>query len=344
MVSWDVNGNAGTTPDAAPPLNSYLGTSDLQALVLATAGAERLRIDTSGNLGSGTKQPLDPVHVKRESGRAGIRLEATSGPNYRTYSLSTAVNDWSLRLRDETGGYDLLTALWWNANIILGTPTSHVGIGVGAPEDKIHLFSADGPVRIRLEANNGVGSFRAYSLGTTTDGYDFHLRDETGARDLITASWRTGNLGVGINSPDDKIHLYSAAGSAKLRLEANNGAGSFRAYSIGTTTNGYDFHLRDETGARDLITASWRTGHVGIGAQPGSDELTVGGQVKATGIKFADNSVLTTAKTIVALQNQLQALGTEVSGLINTVNFQQGEIDSLKNRVSKLEGKVAAAL
>jgi hypothetical protein len=208
MASWDLAGNAGTNPD--PPSSNYLGTTDAQPLVIKTDGTERLRIDALGNLGVGVPAPLDILHAFRSSGAVKARFEANNGTGgFRAYSFGTNTSDFDLHVRDETGDYDLLTVTWWNGNIIVGGPqgSGTVGIGVGEPADKLHVFASSGAANLRVEANNEHGGFRAYSFGTNTSDFDLHIRDETGNRDVLTVDWSSGHIGIGTAPGKDMLTI-----------------------------------------------------------------------------------------------------------------------------------------
>lgn len=60
---WALGGNAGTNP-----ATNFLGTTDNQALVLRTNNSERVRIDSSGNVGIGTNTPGALVGVLKSGG------------------------------------------------------------------------------------------------------------------------------------------------------------------------------------------------------------------------------------------------------------------------------------
>lgn len=78
--------------------------------------SERMRIDSSGNVGIGTSSPAGRLHVSASSD-VEIR-SATTGANYATFRLKNSTNDYSMQirtdqsnawtLRDETAGANRL--------------------------------------------------------------------------------------------------------------------------------------------------------------------------------------------------------------------------------------------
>tara|TARA_R110002072_G_scaffold4384_2_gene30685 strand:+ start:2691 stop:3644 length:954 start_codon:yes stop_codon:yes gene_type:complete len=60
-TDWSLTGNAGTTPGTAAGEN-FIGTSDAEDFVIATNGAERMRVDASGNVGINTA-PTERLHI-----------------------------------------------------------------------------------------------------------------------------------------------------------------------------------------------------------------------------------------------------------------------------------------
>lgn len=57
-ANWSLNGNSGTNPAL-----QFIGTVDGQPLIMRTNNAERLRIDSSGNVGIGTRTPTAKLNV-----------------------------------------------------------------------------------------------------------------------------------------------------------------------------------------------------------------------------------------------------------------------------------------
>jgi len=71
VSAWNIKGNAGTSSGT-----NFLGTTDASSLVVKTNNVERLRVDTSGNVGVGTSGPIAKLEASSIPG--GIGLLGTS--------------------------------------------------------------------------------------------------------------------------------------------------------------------------------------------------------------------------------------------------------------------------
>ena len=70
--SWSVTGNAGTT------ISNFIGTTDLQPFSIRTNNATRVRILDTGELGIGTTNPQEKLHVSGPAGLTAVRIGNTS--------------------------------------------------------------------------------------------------------------------------------------------------------------------------------------------------------------------------------------------------------------------------
>jgi hypothetical protein len=266
-MAWELIGNGGSNPSV-----DFLGTTDNQPLVVKTNMVEHLRIDTAGNIGIGTDSVLDKLHIYSGSGSANVRVEANNGAGgFRSYSFGTSTSDFNLHLRDETGGYDVLQALWWNGNIILGgTASSHVGIGVGDPLDKLHIYSGSGSANVRVEANNGAGGFRSYSFGTSTSDFNLHLRDETGGHDVVTVSWTNGYVGIGTTAPSERLTVAgNVVVTGDVKLTGSDCAEDFDVVDSSGLEPGNVLVL-DNSGALRMSESAYDTRVAGVVSGAGS--------------------------------------------------------------------------
>ena len=204
-----------------------------------TQGSERVRIDSSGNLGIGTSSPLQILHINgnilidgvtngyTQSATRGIGYGSNSGavstdgfsgmdiqsvnapaPNGGNYSQN--VRFWTHHYGTGTGATPRMV-IQYNGNVGIGatSPSYKLDINNGSSQFALRLLgsSSDGPV-IRFE-NTGT-SGRIYHVGSTLPtsgaGSGFSIYDVTGTalRMLIDA---VGNVGIGTTSVNTKLQV-----------------------------------------------------------------------------------------------------------------------------------------
>jgi hypothetical protein len=157
-MAWETTGNSRLNP-----ATNYLGTTDVQPLVIRTNGAEALRVGATGNVGVGTSTP-------------GARLHVNGGRN----------NEWGLIVSSAGGSaYGLKINHGWHgndvpvlqANALDGSREvprfvvkahGRVGIGTTAPTAQLHVV---GPIRADSTAT-AAGTYDEFVAGTAPS-YDF---------------------------------------------------------------------------------------------------------------------------------------------------------------------------
>jgi hypothetical protein len=121
------DGAAGTYFDINT--NAANGTVDLEAnartgafppLTFKTGGSERLRIDSSGNVGIGTGSPSELLHIRNASGDAAVRIQG----NTRTFNIQQ--NNYGLRFVDVDAGSAERMRIDSNGNVCIGNTVANV--------------------------------------------------------------------------------------------------------------------------------------------------------------------------------------------------------------------------
>jgi trimeric autotransporter adhesin len=278
VLSWVtslVSGSTGLFADgtaAAPSIsftndsNTGLYTPAADTLAVTTAGTERLRVDSTGNVGIGTTSPSAQLTILQ----TGVSWSTTAR------FQSTDVN------KDVRIGYDNQT---WDAGVIqslgygVGRPLllnpsgGNVGIGTTNPTSRLHLVGAGAGSTAATFTNtsNGTGVSISASSGTglsvTSTSGNVISASSAGILNVISATASNGGTGVNIAATANTGTLMgiglsstlSGANNIGYAVQAvNNSSSGWGVYSSGTSPNYF-------------------AGNVGIGTTAPNQLLTVEG-------------------------------------------------------------------
>ena len=269
--NWSLLGNAANS-------NNFIGTTNLQPFVIKTNNIEQMRVDMNGNVGIGTTTP-------------GAGLVVAGGGLF-----SSAIG-----LQNTVGGTEWRISSAGNGTLNFikfpGTPfvamtidslNGYVGIGTITPGAKLEV---NGQVKI-TDGTQGVGKV------LTSDANGFASWMAPGSSSSYwTASGadiynnNSGNVGIGINSPLYKLHVFGSStlldpNSAVLpaliikgdqsAIHHVNSSGVIEWYSglrndDGGAANDFAFW---SSGAGFMMTLT-QAGQVGIGTTTPDGELEV---------------------------------------------------------------------
>jgi hypothetical protein len=279
--------------------SGYTGTGSYKPLVLRAGGNNTLFIDTTGNVGIGTINPVTRLQVGSSA------LGNVTGDPIIVNSHPTGVTGLNFGEDPDNRGW----IAWIPASnyIMFGTRDSattysdvltiknnNVGIGVASPSARLHVGGTAGVDGIRfpdgtLMTSAGVGS--ASNLANATDvvvNADLDANDSgavhlqvKGSDKLVVSN--NGKVGVGTDSPTHRLHVVdSSPGIAPVKIQTTAAGGwpgieytnstNIAAAYIGLNTvssnlrihsyNGHPIEFMTEFVGRMLITSS---GNVGIG-------------------------------------------------------------------------------
>jgi hypothetical protein len=158
-----------------------------------------------------------------------------------------------------------------------------VGIGTFSPDEKLEVAG---------NILQPSGWFHATPQIKATDLNGLRLTDKNNIGIFIEDG---GNVGIGTNTPDAKLHLYGYPNNSRLRLELNNLEGSYKSWDFNNDNGTLKFQYGSSTTGKPtmedkmVITGS---GNIGIGTSSPSEKLEVAGTIKATTFS-GDGSQLT---------------------------------------------------
>jgi hypothetical protein len=253
--------------------NRQVMAIDNTSLLFGTNNTERMRIDSSGNVGIGTNSPSHKLTVSGDTylnGKVGIGITPTTTWDLRirgqyplalSSSSSVAKFEFYADLNEnrylngaKIVGYNQDLSIDTNSSsydILLANNGGKVGIGTNSPNYKLEVYDGDiGATNLYLKS---ITNSNVRLQGVTTGDLDIYNNLTHRAKFSSTGDfWLYGNNNI----------KFSATGDATIGNYAGTGTLSFRTAAV----------------QRVLINSS---GNVGIGTSSPAEKLDVSGKVEA---------------------------------------------------------------
>lgn len=338
----------------------------------ATAGATRMAIDSSGNVGIGTSAPSNTLHVNSSS--TDVAKFATTGA-YTFVTLDNATRNWALSAGSTFSIYDSTAAttrmsINSSGNLLvgtadattLGTVNKNLVVGSTTNNDEVALTlnvmegTHNRRVKFFLDDDDGV-----FGLDTTASSSvaPFVVR-VAGSEKLRLDT--AGNLLVGTASPTNitsgtlQVHNNQAA----QIVVRNTNASSGKAFKLGVDSSANNFTLYNNSGSGVYLTdggTSW-TSNSDENLKENIVELT-GALDKVKNYRCVEYNFIadkTNSKKIgfiaqdwqedysqVVSQNENGNLGMQytetIPVLLKAIQEQQTQINALQSEINKLKGE-----
>jgi hypothetical protein len=208
--------------------------------VFRDGGTERMRIDSSGNVGIGTTSPSERVEILHSSD-AGLKW-SKSGSSYSGYLYQDANGSGVFNAAgvagegfylDRNSQYMYMTT--GGSERLRIDSSGRVGIGTASPARQFHLHDASGDNNLHItNSTTGATSTDGFSIVSQSSTNDVLLNQRESANmRIFTANTERlrvdsgGNVGIGTTSPGAILDVGKAnnAGDVDFRF-FNRGAGS----------------------------------------------------------------------------------------------------------------------
>jgi hypothetical protein len=308
---------------SADPI-AYIYQRAASAMTFATSNTERMRIDSSGNVGIGTSSPSAKLHVAGnvliQNANAYNEIDF-SGPEYTNiYSGTTSGMD--IGITSTSSAY--LRLLTNNTERMRIDSSGNVGIGTSSPLARLNVSGGvtrlqynvadDNPLVVFNTSSTGYGPYIQAGVGVR---YALHVTDYVGTSLMLIQGG--GNVGIGTSSPARTLSVYSAS-SIPAQIESS---GTDARISIFTSSgSGGQGFIQASSGA--LLLGSSNTeraridssGNLGVGTSAPKTRLqaTAGGGLNAPSLGSATNAPFYVTTTDTAY------------GLIAGVNSSDGHV------------------
>jgi len=180
--------------------DGVFGIASASDLSFDTSGSERMRIDSSGNVGIGTSSPSTKLHLNSTAGIA-TRIESTGTSGDTILNLKGNSNNWELTAPNSASVYGFYIKDVTNSRIPLFIDGSgNVGIGTAAPNSLLEIRGTSDGQNV-LHLSNTAGS---------SDG-----DAENQLRVTCNGNTNWGNLDIQAYQT-----IFSQNGSEKARLDS----------------------------------------------------------------------------------------------------------------------------
>ena len=228
-----------TSNTSTPSAGAFLYRPASNTLALGSNSAERMRIDSSGNVGIGTTSPDTPLTVSRATTGNVLKGLSTNNNTRSRIELGGKDSSGNLVTLMLGGDGDFGGMVFTHTNHKLGFATNNaapqmvldtsgnVGLGVTSVSNaRFRIKGANNTTTafndgLYVESNNG-SVFKKYSwMGIETQG-GMHFSEITGGVGETMRIGTDGNVGIGVSTMDARLHVVNAANQLNMVIATSN--------------------------------------------------------------------------------------------------------------------------
>jgi hypothetical protein len=211
-----------------------------------------LAVNSSGNVGIGTRSPANALHVNSDTAAQAIRVSGSGGGLVNFMDTGAPLNQKLYQWRSEGGLFRMALAndselSLAQQNILVANSAGNIGIGTASPPAKVSVTTAVANDGLMLSGNSGWATLAA-NLG---DG-SFNGISRSGDRGVVYGGASVGSTGGGF------VIAPWAGATSGIRLDPSGNVG------VGTATPGAGYKL-DVNGDTHVTGGISTTGAINAG-------------------------------------------------------------------------------
>ena len=259
--------------------------TDASELIFESGASEKMRIDTTGNVGIGTNNPEELVHIENTLGDAFLKVDSKVGREAGIKLRQSGTFGWDI-YSDDVGAEDdkgfnidaVISGVRHTALHAEISASSKIGIGTITPEERLHV---DGNIL-------ATGTVTGSNLSGTN----------TGDQDLSGYLLNTTDTHNGVLTAD-KIYVGGSeimASGAQLQVNGFQRTGNIYIHEGGNTPNTSSLPLGNSSGNLQWNGDNvWHAGNLDISnyllntTDTFTGSLTIDGDIRGAGTQLVLN-------------------------------------------------------
>jgi hypothetical protein len=253
-----VDGSAATPSVQGADANTGVFFPAADTVAVTTGGTERMRVDSSGNVGIGTSSPDGKIDIQMSS----MDVVAGLGGNYPMWTYRNGSGSWFHAGKSPSADAFVITtgATPVTTEYMRIDASGNVGIGTSSPSNKLDVSGVIG-----LPAATTEGRSIEIGGGRTGNGYayidfigdatytDFGLRiirENNGANAASSIAHR-GTGALALKTEEAAVITFSTAATERMRIDASGQALFGLTSSIGTGVAQFRGGIRGDNSSGD---------------------------------------------------------------------------------------------
>jgi hypothetical protein len=286
-----------------------------------TVDTNTIYTDGSGNVGIGTNNPQNELHVKGDSSIVRLETVSLSGSNFIDFwdpsnrkgyigYGSSSTDRFVISNQESTGDIRFINN---GQNSMIIDNESNVGIGTETPTRKLDIVGTDGEFEVDTEGLSLPNSTGTFLRSTNTSGATYSTIFNSG-----------GIISYGVVGENNTSNIFGGPKDGFLYI--NNSLNDFNIYNLAGGTDNINLKAGgnwNETPDIHIHGSGITKGYIGIGTENPTEKLDIDGNVKISGTLYS-NTISASTYNNLPIDPNFYVTGGTFSSETLTLNRNDG--------------------